>query len=92
MIYIKETFSEDGEVSIQIEGGLDNAAIPSLRDLCADHLGKKRKIRLNLKKVNRIDQESLAFLKSIRREVHLEGLNQYLKLELDEADFSGHNE
>jgi len=92
MIFIKETFSGDGEVSIQIEGVLDSASIPSLRDLCADHLSMKRKLRLNLDKVNRIDGESLNYLRSIRKQVRMEGLNQYLKLELEETEFITENE
>ncbi len=65
MIYFKETFTEDGDVFIRIEGELNNAAMPVLRDLCAGHLGKKRKLSLNLEDVNRIDTEGLAYLKSI---------------------------
>ncbi len=85
MIYFKETFTEDGDVFIRIEGELNNAAIPVLRDLCAGHLGKKRKLSINLEDVNRIDNESLAYLKSIRSQVRLDGLSQYFKLALDEA-------
>ncbi|MCP4629196.1 MAG: STAS domain-containing protein [bacterium] len=85
MIYFKETFSEDGDVFIRIEGELNNATMPVLRDLCAGHLGKKRKLSINLEDVNRIDNASLAYLKSIRSQVRLDGLSQYLKLELDEA-------
>ena len=86
MIFIKETFSEDGGVSVQIEGWLDDDSIPALRDMCADHLRHKREIRLNLEKVDRIDEESLAYLRSIQRQVRLEGLNPYLRLELNETD------
>ena len=82
MIYFKETFTEDGDVFIRIEGELNNAAIPALRDLCAGHLGKKRKLSINLEDVNRIDNESLAYLRSIRSQVRLDGLSQYLKLEM----------
>ena len=88
MIYFKEFFSEDGGVCIQIEGGLDSVAIPALQDLCADHFGKKRKVSLNLAKVDRIDRESLTYLRSIRNQVQLDGLNQYLKMMLDEDDFT----
>jgi ABC-type transporter Mla MlaB component len=87
MIYFKETFTEDGDVFIRIEGELNNAAMPVLRDLCAGHLGKKRKLSLNLEDVNRIDNENLAYLRSIRSQVRLDGLSQYLKLELDEAGY-----
>jgi len=87
MIYFKETFTEDGVVSIRIEGELNNAAMPVFRDLCAGHLGKKLKLSINLEDVNQIDKESLAYLKSIRSQVRLEGLSQYLKLELDEAGY-----
>ncbi|MBT4643814.1 MAG: hypothetical protein HOC09_33855 [Deltaproteobacteria bacterium] len=86
MIFIKETFSEDGGVSIQIEGQLDSDSIPSLRDMCADHLSHERVIRLNLEKVDRIDRESLDYLRSVQTQVCLEGLNQYIRLELNDAD------
>jgi len=87
MIFFKETFTEFGEVSIQIEGVLDRDSIHPLREICTDHLVKKRKLSLNLEKVNRIDNENLAYLRSIRKQVRLDGLNQYLKLELDETEF-----
>ena len=85
MIYFKETFTEDGDVIIRIEGELDRASIDTLRDLCASHVGKKRKLSINLEDVNRIDNESLAYLRSIRSQVQLDGLSQYFKLALDEA-------
>ena len=87
MIYFKETFTEDDDVFIRIEGELNNAAMPVLRDLCAGHLGKKRKLSINLEDVNRIDNESLAYLRSIRSQVRLDGLSQYIKLELDGAGY-----
>ena len=82
MIFIKETFSEDGSVSIQIEGRLNRKSISSLRDVCAGHLLKK-KLRLNLAKVDRIDREGMDYLRSIRKHVQLDGLNSYLILELN---------
>jgi ABC-type transporter Mla MlaB component len=85
MIYFKETFTEDGDVFIRIEGEVNNAAMPVLRDLCAGHLGKKRNLSINLENVSRIDSEGLVYLRSIRSQVRLDGLSQYLKLELDEA-------
>jgi anti-anti-sigma regulatory factor len=87
MIYFKEIFTEDGDVFIRIEGDLNNAAMPVLRDLCAGHLGKKRKLSIDLEDVNRIDNQGLAYLRSIRSQVRLVGLSQYLKLELDEAGY-----
>lgn len=87
MIYFKETFTEDDDVFIRIEGELNNAAMPILRDMCTGHLGKKRNISLNLEDVNRIDNQGLAYLRSIQSQVRLEGLSQYLKLELDEAGY-----
>ena len=85
MIFIKENFFEDGSVSIQIEGRLDRKSISSLRDVCADHLLKK-KLRLNLAKVDRIDREGLDYLRSIRKQIQLDGLNSYLTLELNAPD------
>ena len=84
MIYIKEKFSEDGEVTIQIEGSLDSKSLTSLREVCAVYLCQK-KLRLNLEKVDRVDRESLDYLRSIRKHIHLDGLNNYLILELNDT-------
>ena len=86
MLYLKETFSEDGGVTIHIEGRLDNDSIASLRNLCAGHLSHKKEIQLNLDKVNWIDRESLDYLRSIQKNVRFSGLNSYLQLELDETE------
>ncbi|MCP4755426.1 MAG: hypothetical protein GY866_31570 [Proteobacteria bacterium] len=75
---------ESGGVSIQIEGRLDSESISALRDLCTGHLHKK-KIQLNLEKVDRIDREGLDYLRSIRKQIQLDGLSSYLKLELDDT-------
>ena len=88
MIFLKETFLEDGTVSIQIEGRLDSHSISSLRDLCAGHLGEKN-LRLNLDKVDRIDRDGLDYLRSIKKKVLLEGLSRYLTLELNETEIKG---
>ncbi len=92
MTYIKETFSKDSGVSIQIEGKLESESIPSLREVCVDHLNHARKLRLNLEKVDLVDAESLDCLRSVQSQVDLDGLNEYLKLELDEIDSSDGNE
>ena len=83
MIFLKERFLEDGSVSIQIEGRLDSESVSSLRDLCTGYLGTKT-VRLNLEKVDRIDRAALDYLRLIRKQVHLDGLNRYLRLELND--------
>ena len=82
MIIISETHVTDDMVMIQIEGKLDGESVSSLRDICTDHLVKKRTVRINLAKVRGADRQGIVYLRSIQENVVLEGLNKYLELEL----------
>ena len=84
MIIINETYAGESEVIIQVEGKLDSESVVSLRDLCRGHIFEKRNIRLNLQKLLWVDRDGLDYLRSIQKNVRLEGLNPYFKLELNE--------
>ena len=75
---------------IQVEGKLDGESVTSLREICTDHLIKKRTVRINLAKVHGADRQGLVYLRSIQENVVLEGLNKYFELELSDTG-SPHN-
>ena len=82
VIIINETYLEDDTVIIQVEGKLDGDSVTALRDLCADHLINKKAVRINLDKVHSTDRKGIGYLRSIQKNVCLEGLNKYFELEL----------
>ena len=84
MIIINESYSAPNEVNIQIEGKLDGESVGSLHDVCTGHISEKKSVRLNLRKLLWVDREGLDYLRSIRKNVRLEGLNPYFELELNE--------
>jgi ABC-type transporter Mla MlaB component len=85
MIRIRETFPEVNATAIGVDGRLDRESLPILKTVCLRHLKKKRKITLHLEGLSHIDKEARGFLKEIQEELTLEGLPEFLKLEIEDS-------
>ena len=85
MIRIQETFPEENAAAIGVDGRLDQESLQTLKDVCLRHLKKKRKITLHLEGLSHIDKEATGFLKEIRKEITLEGIPEFLKLEIEDS-------
>ncbi len=71
MIYIKETFSRDDSVIIQVDGILDGESINVLREVCHRHLGSKKHVYLNLQGLIHILREGREFLREMQGEIQI---------------------
>jgi len=80
MIYIKETFPDDKSVSIKVDGVLDDASIPILNNLYLLHLGKEKKILIDLKYLINISREGIDFLQQINGKVEIIDPPPFIKL------------
>jgi hypothetical protein len=82
MIYIKQTFADEGVVIIQVDGVLDRESLPAFKTTFYRYFGKCAKIVLSLEGLAHIDQEGKAFLRGFQDKVNITGLSEFLKMEL----------
>ena len=83
MIHIKEIFSNSKSVAIKVDGILNADSLSTLQAVIQRNLKTKRNIRLHLDGIMHVDREGADFLRKHRRQIALEGLSEFLKLELD---------
>ena len=73
LIYIKEIYSNDRLITIQVDGILDSNSISALDSACERHLRENKMIELDLRELLHISREGRSFLKKIQQEgVHIE--------------------
>ena len=84
MIRIEENFINEETVVIKIEGRLDREYFPAFRQMCERYLEAGQKVQLNLSGLNHIGQDGLDFFRSISDRVLFLGLNEYLKIAIQE--------
>ena len=85
MIYIEEAFTTKEAVILRVEGGLDRESLPDFCRVCARHLEAKRKVQIDLGQISHICKEGRDFLRSIKNDVQLMGLNKYLEMDIHET-------
>jgi hypothetical protein len=68
MIYIKEIYSNDRLVVIQVDGILDSNSISVLASACERHLRENKIIELDLRELLHISREGRDFLKKVQQE------------------------
>ena len=81
MIHIKENFRDQNTIDVQVDGVLDQGAIPVLKSVCDRHLEGERKILLNLEGIVHITREGRGFLYGMRQKVRIINLPEFMKLE-----------
>ncbi len=88
MILIKEFKPDKISVEIQIEGKLDRESIPTLKEVCQFYLdsGPIKNITLEMHGLRSIGIEGKIYLKEIKDKVCLEGLPEFLRMELCENE------
>jgi len=80
MIYIKETFPNDNIAVIQVDGILDEDSLLILEEVCHRHLGKKKRVELDLHGLIHVSREGRNFLQEVENEGIIVNLPQLLKL------------
>jgi hypothetical protein len=81
MIHIKERFQRQDSVTLEIDGILDQGAVPILRDLCERHLRGKRNVLLDFKGVVHITREGRGFLHEVEESIGIVNLPEFVRLE-----------
>jgi len=87
MIYIMEKFQNSLSVKIQVDGSLDAATLPILKDILERRRGKGKKVFLHIDGLTRISREGMNYLKEISKEARIIVHDDFLKL--DGEDLKG---
>lgn len=82
MIHIDEIFYDEERIALVVAGRLDNHTFPSLEAVCNKYLKENKKISLNLKGVTHMNLKSKNFLEEVQREVTLQDIPEFLRLEI----------
>jgi|YNPNPStandDraft_1061719.scaffolds.fasta_scaffold06495_5 hypothetical protein len=80
-IHIRETFEDDVSVVVRIDGILDADSIPIVEEVCHRHLGRGRRVLLEVEGLLHISREGREFLRQIQDEVVIENAPQFVRLE-----------
>jgi hypothetical protein len=81
MIHIKEHFQTGDSVTLEVDGVLDQGAIPILRDLCDRHLRGEKTVLLDLEGVLHITREGRGFLHEMEKRIGIVNLPEFVRLE-----------
>ena len=81
MIRIKENMLDKDTIAIEVDGVLDQMAIPVLKTVCDRNLFAERRVLLNLEGVLHITREGRGFLRGIEGKVQMANLPEFMKLE-----------
>jgi hypothetical protein len=68
LIYIKEIFSNEHSVGIQVDGFLDSQSLPILKDFCEKYFQSDKQMFLYLGGLRHINWEGIDFLKDKDKE------------------------
>ena len=78
MIYVKEQIVDDGTVSLDVSGVLDQGAVPVLEGVCERHLANGKQVMVNLEAIVHITREGRAFIQGIRDRVRVANLPAFM--------------
>ena len=84
MIYIQEILEDGNEATIRLDGRVDRKSLASLKEVCDQHLGRDRRVRLQLTGLNHICKEGRYYLREIQDRVTFVDLPHFLKLEIED--------
>lgn len=80
-IHVREAFEGDDSVVIRIDGILDAESIPVVEEVCHRHLGRGRRVLLEVEGLLHISRDGREFLRQIQDQVIIENAPQFVRLE-----------
>ena len=70
-------------ITLSLEGRVDRQSLPILIRTCEDSLKNEELVILDMERVDHISKEGRDYLKSIKSEIQLINLSEYLKMEFE---------
>ena len=84
MIYIKKNYPDDNTVQLAVDGMLNKASIPPLEQIIDKSLFGNRTVCLQMGGIMHADREGINFLRRIKTKVIMEGMSDFLRLQIDD--------
>lgn len=81
MIYIKEVDAQKNFATIEVDGILDDEAIPILEKVCKHHQAYGKSVTLNMRGIIHVSREGRRYLQDIRDDVFITHLPDFIKLD-----------
>ena len=81
MIHIKENDLNDNTIAIEVDGVLDQGAVPVLKSVCDRLLSGNRSVILDLEGVDWVTREGRAFLNSMPEKISIENLPEFMNIQ-----------
>jgi hypothetical protein len=81
MIRIKENYLDEHTIALEVDGVLDQGAVPVLKSVCEKHLSRKRSVLLNLEGLVSVTREGRAFLNGMREKVRIDNLPEFMSFQ-----------
>ncbi|MBW1911571.1 MAG: hypothetical protein JRI43_00105 [Deltaproteobacteria bacterium] len=84
MIYIKKKYPDEHTVELVVDGMLNKISIPPLKQIIEKGLFENRTVCLQLDGIMHADREGINFLRRIKTKVIMEGMSDFLRLQIDD--------
>ena len=81
MIHVKENYLDKHTITLEVDGVLDQGAVPVLKSVCEKHLSEKRSVLLNLEGVVSVTREGRSFLNGMREKVRIDNLPEFMNFQ-----------
>jgi len=81
MIRIKENYLDEHTIALEVDGVLDQGAVPVLESVCERHLTGERRVLLNLEGVVSVTREGRTFLNGMREKVRIDNLPEFMSFQ-----------
>lgn len=81
MIQIRENTLDSSRVAIEVDGVIDQGAIPILKSVCDRYLGGRMQVLLDLEGVVHITREGRHYLDGIKEKALILNLPEFMKLD-----------
>ena len=82
MLHIEDKSQKKGFSDLKIDGILNASALPTITKIIEKALLDKKKIRLQLSGIIHCDRNGIRFLREYRNKVVLDGLSEFLRMEM----------
>jgi hypothetical protein len=82
MLHIEDKSNTSDLVDLKVDGILNASSLPTLKKLIEEKLSKNKKVRLQLAGIIHCDRNGIYFLRKYQDKVVLDGMSEFLKMEI----------
>jgi hypothetical protein len=91
MLHIEDKSNNTGFTDLKVDGVLNASSLPTLKKIIEKKLSAKKKIRLRLAGIIHCDRNGIYFLRQYQNRVDLDGLSEFLRMEMCAKNINADN-